>query len=801
MTAARLERVGTGRTRRLARAGLAAFVLVSTAAAFAGPTTGAGPIAVAQDATEPEQPLPSSVGQDDDVTADRTDRQGEELTVVAQTFTVTPDQPFEITLELPPALDVSRFDDAVLVVTSHRSIADRAEMHASIDGEHTRTEDTFDIALAPAAADPNVLALGDGRLSVRVPTESQARTPGALQLAQGGVHPIVLELRVDDRPEGEATTYVHRLPLVPSTAGPMSIAFVMRQMTLPVLGSDGSVAFAPNARAELTQLGEVLASLDAAPVAAGLVDAAPVPRGVLVEPSLLPLVAADEPDLATALLTGLGGSELLATPRLPLDASAAVASDQQDRYGSWLREGEDLLRSLLANTTIDRGVVLVDDRVSTAGAAMQRTLGARLLVLPWDFYTELDGSLLELTDISQLVTVDLGDGTDMPAAIVDDYLGNQLVRGADDPLGIAIEIASELVVLARDLDVDGRAVERHGVLLALPDMGVPDPALVAELGRLLVASPLLRLVGPGELATTTTTLINDGRLVRLSLPDRAGPDLVPRLEVLATASDDVLAHASMLPPDAPDIGRWTATLDAMASTAMTDTQVTNAVDRLEADFTRYRDAIVAPEPFSFTLTGTDSKLRFAIGNTSDTPLTVRVRLSSPKIRFPDGDRIVELPPGGEADLDVNAEALSNGKSSVFLRIYAPATDRDVELVPEVVLTARVTSLAGLGQLLTGAGALLVITWWVHHARRSRRTQQAARHASRHPAARGAARAATTGTDAVADSARTEGDGDQGLPDDHDHASGGPVVTTGREGSPPPDGEVSPDAAASSLPPP
>ncbi|MEZ5250057.1 MAG: hypothetical protein R2713_12865 [Ilumatobacteraceae bacterium] len=69
---------------------------------------------------------------------------------------------------------------------------------------------------------------------------------------------------------------------------------------------------------------------------------------------------------------------------------------------------------------------------------------------------------------------------------------------------------------------------------------------------------------------------------------------------------------------------------------------------------------------------------------------------------------------------------------MFLRLYAPALNRDVALAPEIVLTARVNSLAGLGQLLSGAGALLVLTWWARHTRTNRRKQAASRIASRHP---------------------------------------------------------------------
>ncbi len=690
-------------------------------------------------------------------------RATDELSVIDQTFTVAIDGSFDVVLALPVGVEVADFDErSVLVVTSHRAIADRFQFQQSTRGELTRTEDSFDIGLDPAAADPNLLAVADGAITVRVPTESLTRTPEALQMSQSGVHPVLLELRLDDRPKGEVTTYVNRLPSVPSSAPPLSVAFVTRQLSLPSIGVDGAVTVSGTADAELTDLAATLAALDAAGAAAGTT----VPRGVQVEPSVLQAVLADDPELAAALVPGLTGSELIAAPRLPLDPSAAAAAGEDARYGDWLRQGEDILGDALATTTIDRSVALVDDRLSSDGAAMQRNLGARMLVLPYDFYTDLDGSLLDFTDISQLVTVDLDDGQTVPAAIVDDFLGTQMVRGADDPVLTAIEVAAELVVLARDIDIDGGAVDQHGVILALPDLGIPDATFVSELAPLLLGSPSLQVVSPRELGTNTTTLLNDGRLVTLTLPDSAGPDLTGRIERLDDVTADVLAYASMLPEGAPDIVRWSATLEALPSTAVTDEQADAAVERLDEDFAGYREAIVAPEPFAFTLTGRESKLRFSLANTSAQTLQVRVNLSSPKMRFPNGDQIVTVEAQGETDVVVDVEALSNGKSSVFLRIYAPAENREVQLVPEVVLTARVNSFAGLGQLITGAGLLLVVTWWVHHARSSRRKTAAARHQSRHPA---------------------------------NHRD--PSVTSAATVMPiAPDGEVSPDAAASSLPP-
>ena len=139
-------------------------------------------------------------------------RASDELAVVDQTFTVAIDGSFDVVLALPAGVDVADFDErSFLVVTSHRAIADRFQFQQSTKGDLTRTEDSFDIGLDPVAADPNLLAVAEGAITVRIPTESLTRTPEALQMSQSGVHPVLLELRLDDRPKGEVTTYVNRL--------------------------------------------------------------------------------------------------------------------------------------------------------------------------------------------------------------------------------------------------------------------------------------------------------------------------------------------------------------------------------------------------------------------------------------------------------------------------------------------------------------------------------------------------------------------------------------------------------------
>ena len=81
-------------------------------------------------------------------------------------------------------------------------------------------------------------------------------------------------------------------------------------------------------------------------------------------------------------------------------------------------------------------------------------------------------------------------------------------------------------------------------------------------------------------------------------------------------------------------------------------------------------------------------------------------------------------------------------------------------------TLRVGGLSGLGNLVTGAGALVVLTWWARHLRANRRKRLAQRSTHGHP---------STGLEVV------EGDPTP--------VSGIAVDPTG----------VSPDAATSTLP--
>ncbi|MEZ5271684.1 MAG: DUF6049 family protein [Ilumatobacteraceae bacterium] len=276
-----------------------------------------------------------------------------------------------------------------------------------------------------------------------------------------------------------------------------------------------------------------------------------------------------------------------------------------------------------------------------------------------------------------------------------------------------------------------------------------------------------------DLGVRTDQLLYDGQEVVVGLPEAVPGDLLTRTALAGALREEAAATASMLPDGDPRPNGWTRLIDLIPTEALGDDQVTTIAAKLRAEYSAIRGAVVPPDGFSFSLTGRRSEIPLKIQNTGDTTLTVVIRMSSSKLLVPEGDQVVELLPGEYTEVRVPIEARSNGKFPVTLEVLTPVGN--VRLGPPVPLTARVTALAGLGNLITFAALLMVATWWVRHVRQNRRKRSADTAFERHPASR-----------APADQyprAESESGG----------APAGPTAVIDDSG-------LSPDAATSTLPP-
>ena len=175
--------------------------------------------------------------------------------------------------------------------------------------------------------------------------------------------------------------------------------------------------------------------------------------------------------------------------------------------------------------------------------------------------------------------------------------------------------------------------------------------------------------------------------------------------------------ASMLPVDDPRPSDWIRRLDSFVSTAFDEEMVDAELDELLIEAQTLRDGVVAPEPFTFTLTGREGAIDIRVGNELDEPLNVLLRLTSPRLEFPDGNVAVTLLPNDVTVVNVPVVARSNGTSPVTVEVLTPSED---PLTEPVTLTSRVNALTGLGQVLTAALFLMLLTWWFSHWRARRR---------------------------------------------------------------------------------
>jgi hypothetical protein len=210
---------------------------------------------------------------------------------------------------------------------------------------------------------------------------------------------------------------------------------------------------------------------------------------------------------------------------------------------------------------------------------------------------------------------------------------------------------------------------------------------------------------------------SSGLVRRVSLPERAGPDLRARAIALSQLRSRVDIIGSMLLPTESRPAQWRDLTTTWLSTSYTDAEIDARAAELSALLEEIPAAIQLPEPFTFTLTGQSSEISLRIVNTSDVTLQAVLYAEASKLTFPDAPLEVLIPPGASS-VDVAVQTLSNGTFAVQMELRTPVGDRIIG--EQLLLTARVNALTGLGQVLTGGAVVVLATWWFSHLRKGRR---------------------------------------------------------------------------------
>lgn len=535
---------------------------------------------------------------------------------------------------------------------------------------------------------------GTARLIVRVPTDggnpAEPSVGQRLELDRPGFFPIRVEFRIEGEVVARHGTIVQRLP------GPFDRENLPEPVDLALVAS-----------VEPGEEDRIPAIVALAETVNGPVDSAIWP-GVLAD-----VMSSSSIEERERTIVALANDELVALPDVELDVSSAVAAGHGDTFARYLSSGERQLTASLPDTPARRGVWIARDPISDGGARLLSDLGYRFIVMTPELYETTFGTAPVVTD--SFIEVPLDGGGSMPVLVVDSLSAEFTSDSTDQALRelTALEWAIEMAVeLSIELDGDTQTSR----VLAGPDLVAVDGRLVAALESIVEGVPGVRISAASRLPGRTGVASDDVRF-----PSTAGPDLTGRVERIDAAALALASAGSMLTGEDERPANWTGELSSLISTGIDDREADATITALLEEADRLRGAVIPPDAFTFTLTGRTGEIPIRLRNTSDEPLSVIVRLDSPKLIFPENDRQVTLRANDETELLMPVRARSNGTSPIVVDVRTPLGESVIE---PVTLTSRVNSLTGLGQVITAAFVLMLITWWFSHWRARRRPEDA-----------------------------------------------------------------------------
>ena len=289
-------------------------------------------------------------------------------------------------------------------------------------------------------------------------------------------------------------------------------------------------------------------------------------------------------------------------------------------------------------------------------------------------------------------------------------LANTIDSPSDDTVRAGIRIAAEVLARRDEMVAEGGSPNDMRLLVASSTGEIADPALMASAASYLATSPGISMQDLGGLQS-----VNE-RFPATVFPQDMNRTLGGLRSPISQTRRELTAIGSMLPGDDPRRAAW-AELLAVASAANT-ANPSDYINGLRSELRRLTGSVTLVTPETVTISSRNGSIRLQLRNAAESSLLVRVVVSSPKVTFSAQPDVVELLPGSTTDVKISLRARTNGRFPINVRVLIP-TDK-VQVVSPAVVTARVTAVAGLGQLVSVTLLLVLLAWWWSSRRRTQR---------------------------------------------------------------------------------
>jgi hypothetical protein len=625
-----------------------------------------------------------------------------EARLIGQNFNVTIGKQFRFVVSVPNKATLSELrstPNAVLRVEFHAAVASRDAVRDAVNGTFVPSIiETHNLPFADLGSNDtgDVIALlgsNAGGSSVR--------------LRKSGVYPVSLSIQVGDRESSRLLTFVNFITVQTSKN---SLSVSLAAEVNPALSQTpaGETSLADSAR---TMLNNVVSSLNGD---GGVMSLRMSPE------TLNSLAISSNPqdaELLGQLQVVLAKHQVLASTFVPFDPSSAEKAKLGSEFDKQLARGIEILNARNGDAGINPRTWFSTRPINTDGISLLARSGFTNVV----FSPQAAQSLGALDSYTKQYRANyIGDLTaKVSIAVADPRYAASLSASNTNPVQTSMAVAAEIIAQQGELALGQRRPLDHHLIISTFDGSLPNPVLLNSLLVALSNAPqvTLRPLGSIQRATEAST--------PLTMPSGAPIDLRARRPQLQTVVDEIASTRSMLSADAPQRMWWEDELLLIQSDSLNSERFDLYLKGFKTQLRTFRASVSVPESLTFTLSGKSSDLRLQLRNSASMPLSVLVTLSSAKLTFPEKPQVVTVAANSAVDVIIPVVARANGTFPLEVVLYTP--DGTAQVGKRIRLSARVSALAGLGQLVTGVALLLLASWWIAHWRKQHRMKAVENH--------------------------------------------------------------------------
>lgn len=625
-----------------------------------------------------------------------------EARLIAQNFNVTIGKQFRFVVSIPNKATLSELratQNAVLRVEVHAAVASREAVREAAKGDITPSViETHDLPFAN---------LGSNDTGEVIALLGSNAGGSSVRLRKSGIYPVSLSIRVGEREASRLLTFVNFIT-VQTSRNSLSVSLAAEVNPPLSQTPGGETSLLDSTR---TTLNNVVSSLNGN---SGVMSLRLSPE------TLNSLAVSSNPQDASLLgqlQTVLAKHQVLASTFVPFDPSSAEKAKLGDDFEKQLARGVEILDSRNGDAVLNLRTWFSTRPLTSDGIALLARAGFTNVVFSPQAAQSF-GALDTYTKQYRAMYAD--DATKkVSIAVADPQLAATISGNTANPVQTSMAVAAEIIAQQSELAVGQRRPLDQHLIVTTRDGSLPNPVLMNSLLVALANAPqiTLRPLGSIRRATEASTPV--------TMPSGAPIDLRSRRPQLQSVVDEILSTSSMLTTDAPSRMWWEDSFLLIQSDTLNSERFDQYLKGFRSQLRTFRASVSVPQSLTFTLSGKTSDLRLQLRNSANMPLSVLVTLSSAKLTFPEKPQVVTVAANSAVDLIVPVIARANGTFPLEVVLYTP--DGTAQVGKRIRLSARVSALAGLGQLATGVALLLLASWWVAHWRKQHRVKAVENH--------------------------------------------------------------------------